>query len=77
MAQVLDQEAEVLLKSLPKSSPIREATKKETVHTIVTATKSIDIADQEEDEHKTESDDEERDENFVIESAWFLSWYTI
>ena len=68
MAQVLDQEAEVLLKSLPKSSPIREATKKETVHTIVTATKSIDIADQEEDEHKTESDDEERDENFVIES---------
>ena len=66
MAQVLEQEAEVLLKSLPKSSPIREVLKKENVNTIIT-TKSIDI-DQDEDEqqHKTES--EERDENFVIES---------
>ena len=65
--QVLEKEdAEVLLKSLPKSSPIREVLKKENVNTAIT-TKSIDI-DQDEDEqhHKTES--EERDENFVIES---------
>ena len=65
MAQVLEQEAEVLLKSLPKSSPIREVLKKENVITAA-ATKSIDI-EPDEDEHKTESE-EERDENFVIES---------
>ena len=68
VAQVLEQEAEVLLKSLPKSSPIREVLKKEKVNTIITtaAIKSIDI-DPDEEEHKTESE-EERDENFVIES---------